>query len=315
MSDVGFIINQRSSRTMSIVADLLAVAKRFAGVRPFLLDGIDGLDRSLAELNRARIDTLILAGGDGTLQAAFTDSINRRRFDHTPGVVALPCGMTNVIAADCGLKGSPVEALDRFLWRRNRGEVAHVSRRLMGVRTAEAAEPIYGFFLGAGLFHTAVQFSRNEIQAKGAKRSLAMALTIPGFIIKSATAKPSDAAPMRAAFTDLSSPFEGEQELSATLMTTLRRLVLGVYPFWGEGAGPLAVTTIGHPMRRLLPAAAHALRGKSAPWMAGAGYQSWRTNALDLDYEGAFVFDGEIFQVERGQRMTVETHYDADFLI
>jgi len=315
MSDVGFIINQRSSRTSSIVDGLLTVAKRFPGVRPFVLDGIAGLDRSLDALNRARIDTLILAGGDGTLQAAFTETINRRRFEHTPGVVALPCGMTNVIAADCGLKGSPVEALDRFLWRRGRGEVSHVARRLMGVRTAENADPVYGFFLGAGLFHTAVNFSRSEIQAKGAKRSLAMALSIPGFIAKAASGEMSGEAPMRARFTDLAAPLSGEQELSATLMTTLRRLVLGVYPFWGAGAAPLAVTTLPHPPRRLIGAAAHALRGKCAPWMTAAGYHSWRTNALDLEFEGSFVFDGEIFAIEPGARMTVETHHDADFLV
>lgn len=316
MSAAGLIINQKSSRSKSILDDLLYVAERFPSVRTIVLDGVEGLDRSLAELNRARIDTLIVAGGDGTLQAAFTDSINMRRFESAPDFVAVPCGMTNVIAADCGLQGAPVGSLDKFLWRRKRGEARRVTRPLMGVRVGENAPAIYGFFLGAGAFHTAVNFSRSAIQKRGAKRSLAVALSVGGSLLKAAFGDTLEEAPLRANLTSQDgAPFTGERELTIAMMTTLRKLVLGIYPFWGEGDAPLAITTIDFPSRNLLKAAPSVLRGKSAPWFHREGYQSWRARRLDVEFEGPFVFDGEIFNVPRGERMTIDTTHSADFLL
>lgn len=315
MSAVGFIINQKSSRASSILDELLYVAKRFPGVRSIVLNGVDGLDRTLMELNRAKIDTLIVAGGDGTVQAAFTDSINMRRFEHSPGMVAVPCGMTNVIAADCGLRGSPVDSLDNFLWRRNRGEVQRVTRPLMGVQLGEKRPAVYGFFLGAGAFYSAVKFSRSSVQAKGAKRSLALALGVGGYIGKVAFSDTPTEAPLTA---DMHSSdgvsFEGPRELSIAMMTTLRRLSLGIYPFWGQGDAPLAVTTIDFPSRKLLRAAPTVLRGKSAPWFKSEGYESWRTHQLEMRFQGPFVFDGEVYSVDPGEVMTVDTTNNAGFL-
>ncbi len=314
MSAVGLIINSRSSRVQSILGDLLHVARQFPNVRTSLLDGIDGLDRSLAEMNRAGVDTVMMAGGDGTIQAAFTDAINMRRFEHSPHYVAVPCGMTNVIAADCGLKGPPIDAVDEFLWRRARGEVRKERRSLMGVRIGEASAPVYGFFLGAGAFTTAVKFSRSEIQSKGAQRSLAMGLSIGGAILNAAFGKAPTEPPLAADIRSIGSPFAGPEPLTMALMTTLRRLVLGVNPFWGEGSGALSVTTIGFPAERMMAAAPSVLRGRSQPWFKAAGYESWRTNALDADFEGTVVFDGEFFTVDKGDRVLIETTHEADFL-
>lgn len=313
MTAIGLIINERSSRVQSILSDLVHVAKQFPSVRASVLNGIEGLDKTLADFNRARVDTVIVAGGDGTIQAAVTAAINRRRFDHTPDYVAVPCGMTNVIAADCGLQGSPIDSLDRFLLRRTRGDVKRVRRPLMGLKIGNR-ESVYGFFLGAGAFYTAVKFSRTEIQAKGAKRSLAMGLTIGGAILNAAFGEKPTTPPLVADIASDNAPFAGPEPLTLALMTTLRTLVLGVYPFWGEGEGGLAVTTIGFPASRMLAAAPAALLGRSAPWFKDAGYQSWRTNSLVARFAGTVVFDGELFEVDPGERMSIETTHDAGFL-
>ncbi|MCB2098736.1 MAG: diacylglycerol kinase family protein [Parvularculaceae bacterium] len=314
MSAVGLIINERSSRVRSILGDLLHVAKQFPNVRPAVLNGVEGLDRALSEMNRANVSTVMMAGGDGTIQAAFTDAINMRRFEHAPRYVAIPCGMTNVIAADCGLKGSPIDSLDQFLWRRRKGDVRQVRRSLMGLRIGARNAPIYGFFLGAGAFTSAVKFSRSEVQAMGAKRSMAMTMTIGGAILNAAFGEKPSEPPFLAELHSPECPTAGRQPMTMALMTTLRRLVLGVNPFWGEGPGPLAVTTIGFPAQRLLGAAPSVLRGKSEPWFEAAGYRSWRTHALDAEFEGTVVFDGEFFEVAKGERVTIETTHDAEFL-
>ncbi len=160
-----------------------------------------------------------------------------------------------------------------------------------------------------------MKFSRTEIQAKGAARSLAMGLTIGGAILNAAFGEKQPAPPLVAEIASEGAPFAGRRPLTLALMTTLKTLVLGVYPFWGEGEGGLAVTTIGFPAQRMLAAAPAALRGRSAPWFRAAGYESWRTNALDADFDGTIVFDGEMFDVAPGERMSIETTHDAGFLI
>jgi hypothetical protein len=314
VSAVGLIINERSSRVADILGDLLHVARQFPNVRVNVLDGVEGLDRALAGLSRARVDTLMVAGGDGTIQAALTDAINMRRFEHSPHYVAVPCGMTNVIAADCGLQGSPIDALDKFLWRRRKGEVTRQKRSVMGVRIGANNAPVYGFFLGAGAFYHAVKFSRAHIQAKGARRSLAVGLSIGSAIFSAAFGEKPKEPPLVADFRAPESPLQGPQPMTLALMTTLRRLLLGVYPFWGTGPGALAVTTVGFPAQRILAAAPAVLRGKTRPWFESAEYRSWRTNSLDAEFAGTFVFDGELFDVAPGERVTIDTGHDADFL-
>ena len=312
MAAVGLIINERSNRVASILGDLLHVARQFE-VRVNVLNGIEGLDRTLADLNRASVDTVMVAGGDGTIQAAFTDAINMRRFEHAPRYVAVPCGMTNVIAADCGLKGAPIDALDQFLWRRKNGDAKRETRSLMGVRIGDKA-PVYGFFLGAGAFYDAAKFARSQIHPKGARRSLAMGLTIGGAILNAAFGDAPAEPPLVADIRSADGPVEGPQPMTMAIMTTLRRLLIGVYPFWGVGPGALAVTTVGFPARKILAAAPSLLRGKSRPWFEGAGYRSWRTDGLDADFAGSILFDGEIYTVKAGDRVTIETAHDAEFL-
>ena len=181
-------------------------------------------------------------------------------------------------------------------------------------RIGERRAPVYGFFLGAGAFTTAVKYSRSEIQAKGAKRSLAMGLTIGGAIVNAAFGERPTEAPLVADLRSQMSPFDGPTPMTLALMTTLRRLVLGVNPFWGDGSGALAVTTIGFPASRMMAAAPSVLRGRSKPWFADAGYRSWRTNALEAEFEGTVVFDGELFTVGQGERVVIETTHDAEFL-
>jgi len=314
MSTVGLIINEKSNRSPSVMDDLLYVARRFRKVRTEVLAGVDGLDRALIGMNDNHVDTLILAGGDGTMQATFTDTINNRRFDCSPRYVALPCGMTNVIANDCGLKGSPASSLDNFLWRREKGNVVPLRRPLLSVRQDEE-DPVYGFFLGAGGFHSAVKFSRSRIQTKGASRTLGLVLSAFGYVLKVAFDPNQTLDTVDIEFLE-EPPAETAQSAMRTLfmMTTLTKLAAGIFPFWGEGDGAMATTVIDYPVRRLLRATQGVMYGKRQPWFEEFGYHSWRGNQLATRLEGPFVFDGEIYKANKGQQTVFETSHNVDFL-
>jgi hypothetical protein len=313
MAAVGLIINERSNRSASVLDEILHVARRFADVRTEVLDGVRGLDRALIGMNRKRVDTLILAGGDGTMQATFTDAINNRRFEHEPRFVALPCGMTNVIANDCGLRGAPAPSLDAFLKRREAGSVVATRRTLLSVAAA-GQDPVHGFFLGAGAFHSAVKFSRERIQSAGAKRSVALALTVGSYILKQA-ANPAAAESIALEFKEgASTGARAREPLTLFLATTLSKLGSGIYPFWGKGEGAIAATTVAHPARRSLRAAPSVLRGKCAPWFEDFGYRSWRAGRMVARFAAPFVFDGEIYRSDGTRDVVFGTTHNVDFL-
>ncbi len=314
MSTASMIINAKSSRNAMLADDLLYVSKRHQDIRPYVLERFEDLDNALDDIGKGNSNTLILAGGDGTMQAAITSSINKRRSPRQPNYVALPCGMTNVIANDCGLQGPPATSLDNFLWRRGRGEVSRVERPLIGMQLSERQDPIYGFFLGAGLFHTAVQFSRQNVQKMGAKRSLAVALSAGGFLLKTAFDNAKGPPPMPTQLRDANGELQ-DHELSMMLMTTLNSLSAGIFPFWAEGEEPMSVMSLPFPRKNLLLAAMTILRGKSQSWFEDAGYHSWKTDEIRMRFDGPVVFDGEIFHTAPDEDLIIKVSEKAAFLV
>ncbi len=312
-SAIGLIINTRSNRNATTFPQLLDVAKRHNSVRPYVLDGIADLPKAVADMARSGVDTVVLGGGDGTMQATLTETFNTRRFDQDPRFVALPCGMTNVIAADCGLQGSPMASLDNFLWRRSRGEVHSVERSMMAVRLSPKHLPTFGFFLGAGHFYTAVKFSREKVQPTGARRSFALQLSVGAYILNVLLKARHDKAPVTADWHDENDQIV-RKDHTILMMTTLHRLADGIYPFWGDHSSPLRMTAIDHPPRKMLAATLPVLRGKGSKWLANAGYLSWSEDVVRIKLSDPFVYDGEIFHPHPDEPLTIDTARRACFL-
>ena len=315
MMTASLIINSKSSRNETLADELLYVSKRHTDIRPYVLDGIDGLDNALDDIEKSKSDTLILCGGDGTLQATITNAINNKRhFGAMSNYVALPCGMTNVIANDCGLQGPPLTSLDNFLWRRGRGEIERVERTVISMQLSERQLPIYGFLLGAGLFHSAVEFSRQKVQSMGAKRTLALGLGSLGFVLKTAFENSGDEPPLPAQIRDANGELH-QHDYSFMVMTTLTKLSAGVFPFWGDDNGPLKITTIDYPRSQLIWATLNVVLGRTPPWLKGAGYNSWSGGELRMRCDAPIVFDGEIYHANPEEDLIFGTSEKAAFLV
>lgn len=314
MAPIGLIINDKSDRSASVIDDILAVAQRHSGIHTAVLDGITGLERALADMNDKGVETLIIGGGDGTLQAAFTDILNNNRFDTLPKFAVLACGMTNVIANDCGFKGPPAQELESFLTRHANGQTKETTRALIRLTIGDQA-PIFGFFLGAAAFYSAVQFSRDKVQARGAKRSLALLATVLGYTWKVAmdTSNTVDCVPLKMEGENVPAPARDATQL-LFMATTLKVLGSGIYPFWGEGNGSMAMTTVEEPGNKLLRAAPFVIRGKSRPWFQDNGYHSWTGEKLVTHFEGPFVFDGEVFETSADQPTVLDCSDSVTFL-
>ena len=98
------------------------------------------------------------------------------------------------------------------------------------------------------------------------------------------------------------------------MASTLEKLVLGIWPFWGEGQG-VRYLDVTSPPKRLVAALPAVMRGRPRPWMPAAGYRSGAAPWLDLAIGQPFVIDGEVFEAGPGGTVRLSAGLDLEFLV
>jgi hypothetical protein len=84
------------------------------------------------------------------------------------------------------------------------------------------------------------------------------------------------------------------------IISSLERLFLGLYPFWGREPGALHCTWIEKPTRRVLRAFPSVMRGKPNRHVSAAnGYFSHNADRIQLWLDGLFTLDGEMYRASR----------------
>jgi diacylglycerol kinase family enzyme len=175
MAGIGIVSNPRSRR--NLVRPRTAEAlRRLLGDAGALHEAAtpEELERALAALRRAGIDTLAVNGGDGTLHVVVT-ALARTWEGPWPRLLPLRGGSMNTVASAHGLRGSPEVALQRLLeLRRAGGDAVTVERDLLQVEAPGQPARI-GFLFGTGL---AVAFLEEWHQRGPATRRSALRLLL-----------------------------------------------------------------------------------------------------------------------------------------
>jgi hypothetical protein len=92
---------------------------------------------------------------------------------------------------------------------------------------------------------------------------------------------------------DLDGVRQSGERYFLVLATTLRRLIFGLMPFWGDGGGQIRYTSVAYPPARLARARLPVLRGRPRPWMRERGYDSRAVDAIAITTRDPLVIDGE----------------------
>ncbi|MEM6439133.1 MAG: diacylglycerol kinase family protein [Pseudomonadota bacterium] len=246
-------------------------------------------EAALAELLAARPDAIAVDGGDGTVGDVLSH-LPELAGGAPPPVAILPRGNTNLIARAAG--GWPgADGLWDLRAALAAGAARPVPRPVLELRR-DGAPVRRGMILGWGAYAEATRIARDEIEARGGGQvALAILRTL-----RRALAGP-EAARLRAGVAaDLAvdgAPAASCPRLLGVVTAIQGRLLRGLEPFWGAGAGPLRWLDVAAPGRRLALAAPFAAIGRPRPWMQRAGYRSGRAARLDIDLATPFVLDGE----------------------
>lgn len=306
---VGVIVNPRSHRNRHSIGALRQAVQAYPDVWYVELDHFRDLGGVLRDFSERRIELVAVSGGDGTVQAVMTHLINDSEFVNMPMMAVLPAGMTNVIAANVGMRGKPVKSLRRLLAAActdgSAGE--RLERPVLSVRRTPAEQPVHGMFLGCAAFYRTVMMTRSRVHTLGAQQGFAAFAGLAMALLRVFLGRVDAHGVFGGERIRLS--FDGEAPREDTyillLATTLDRLILRLMPFWGEGEGAVRHTTITFPPYRPLRAFWPVVTGKPSSWMESHGYRSGRGTGFSFTQSSPYVLDGEIFQPDPGVPVTV----------
>ncbi len=329
MGSLGVITNPRSQKNKRGIEKLDSAVAGLPGARHAVLETVADIPEILADFARREIDTVAVAGGDGTIQAVLTALFGGRPYEQQPRLAVLPCGMTNMIAGDVGLRGSMstgLAKLGRLLQSADEGEIARATakRQILRLENARGSPPQYGMFFGGAAIYRAIIACRSKVHPYKIKADTAAAVTLAGlladWLLRGRGAQQGDAeasaglgrggpgrsGPNRKVFSgdriDVTFDNQPAEHLTSLviLATTLDRLVLGSRPFWDGGDGQLRFTSIAYPPERLLRYAWRVLYGGEDRKLPATSYLSRRANRVSLAMDCPFTLDGELFEPEPG---------------
>jgi diacylglycerol kinase family enzyme len=257
------------------------------------------LPAHLDALRRAGASHLAINGGDGTAQHTLTAMLNGA-WPELPTLAVLPGGTTNMTAHDLnGGKLGLLAALRAFLDAAQRATPA-TPRRILRVQCG-GHDDQYGFCFGLGAIVRGIRYCHERVYRMGLSDELAPGVAMLRAFYGIARREPvfAEGLPVTLHYDncDAEDGSAGEQlDTSFICISTLQRLFLGMTPFWGTGAGDLAMTVVRENPERLLRTLPALLRGRPNRYLTPSnGYTSRRLNSLQIESDGQYMLDGEIF--------------------
>lgn len=316
MLKVGLVSNPRSQQNKRGMPRLQAAADALPDLLHHRLGDVAEIPQVLRDFARHEVGILAVAGGDGTVQAVMTSLLEERPYGARPPLLALlPRGMTNMTAADVGLRGRPGRILQRLTALARNGEIErHLRHRpILRLEGMADAPPQRGMFFGAAGIHQAIEICRRRVHALGIEADWAAGLTIAGLLFGWALGTSRDAVPGETIATAFDGASPSERHELLVLVTTLDRLVVGSRPFWNQDGGPLRYTAIAHPPRRLLWHAPRVLYGGRTRRLP-EGYRSRGAQRIELELREPFTLDGQFYQPDPSRPLRITADDSLSFL-
>lgn len=306
MSRIGIISNPRSHRNLGGLDRLRGLIAGDADVLHVEIEQMSGLPEILAEFSRAEVETVVVNGGDGTIQAVMTALLNGGDAASPPALAVLPAGRTNLIAHNIGLEGRPLEGLARLLARRRGGEpLEGMSRPVLSLDTGDGSAAIHGMFMGSAAFYRGTMMGRDSFHPLGAAGPMVVGLSLALVTLRALLGRPGGILQGDTMTIHPNGGRGAARDYFLVLATTLDSLIMGLTPFWGDGGGPVRLTTVAYPPPRLARALLPLARGRPRPWMAARGYGSRRLERFTMESACPIIFDGQTITPDPAKPVTI----------
>lgn len=257
----------------------------------------DEVGVALDELALGRGEALAVIGGDGTTQAVLTALHSTMPEARWPLLIPLSAGSTNMTALDLGAGGTLAATVAKLRrWRAGEcAEGKRVQRPLLLVERPGHG-PLCGMFFGTATVAEGVRFFRRRLRGRGVASEGTSSLAILRVLFSLARGGPANAGVDRLSCR-VDDGEEFEQQAILGLVTTLHRLLLGMRPYWGCEDAPIHLTLVDRDAKALWRSLWRLGLGRPGRRLTPErGYISRNIHRLEVQFDGPFVVDGELFE-------------------
>ncbi len=241
---------------------------------------------------------LIVNGGDGTLLQVLTFLKKESNLIYTPSLVLLKAGTTSMAFGDVGCKGRLKNVIEKVV-NYSQGitsSLKETTTPVLQMTLPEKNVTVCGMFFGAGAIYNGILYCRQKIHTKGVRGEFGPSVAMVRYIFDWLTTNQMITSTRASIEVDQAPPISGD--FTIITATTLKRLLMGVYPFWGQGRSSenISLTLIKKNAPKATKAFMKILRGKNPAVENDIDcYRSVCPTKTRLMINDGFTLDGELF--------------------
>jgi diacylglycerol kinase (ATP) len=292
------LLNPYSGRIRKRLERIRELAAAMPGAILHESDSLESMNRIIDELAGTGVDHVVIAGGDGTVQAVLDRLYTGKPWSRLPLVSIVPGGTTNMTATDIGSSCNPekcLQQLGRSL--QNALDVRLVTRSILQIRQDQQPD-IHGMFFGTGLIARGSEYFHKHVKKSGLTGESGSALVMLRVLAGLLTGRNAqERTPIRIRLTD-DTGHAREYNCMLLFTSTLDRLLLGLRPYWGGGHGAIHTTCLREHPDRLWRSLLAIVCGRGNSLAENDGYYSRNNSSLELMMDAGFIVDGEFFHCE-----------------
>lgn len=317
MIKIGFLSNPYSQRNKKGLSEAERCLLAKNDVVHGCLEDMADAQQVLRDFARQEVGLLAISGGDGTVQGILTAVYENGPFERPPPLAVLPRGMTNMIAADVGLRRPLQKSLDRLesLARTGALDGTLVSRKLIRLDNINGHPAQYGMFFGGAGIYRAIQACRSQVHRRGLKSEAAASLTMVGLLTGLLLGWPRGGV-ISGDEIEIALDNEPAQRGNylLVLVTTLDRLLLRSKPFWNQSGASLRYSSVAYPPSRLGRYLFQILYGGAERNLPPESYRSRGAERISLQMSCPFTLDGQLFTPEPDRPVVLTGGETAQFV-
>ena len=292
------LLNPHGGRIRKRLGRIRELAAAIPGAIVHETDNLADMNRTIDELAESGVDHLVIAGGDGTVQAVLNRLFTGKPWSRLPLVSIVPGGTTNMTASDLGTSSNPEKCLQQLArCLMNDLDVRLVTRSVLQIRQDQQPD-IHGMFFGTGLIARGSEYFHRHVKKSGLTGESGSALVMLRMLTGLLTGRNAEErAPVRIRLTD-DTGHTRDYNCMLMFTSTLDRLLLGLRPYWGGGNGAIHTTSLREHPHRLWRSLLTIVCGRGNSLDENNGYYSRNNSTIELLMDASFIVDGEFFVCE-----------------
>ncbi len=319
VADIVAISNPRSGRNKRGGFKTFAkILEQYPAIEHIVTNHENNLLDALDVCRQNNVKIIIVNGGDGTLLQVLTYLKLKEHQNYTPSLVLLKAGTTSMAFGDVGCKGKLKHVIESIIHyaKGDLGLLKETLRPALQMTLPEKNINVCGMFFGAGAIYNGILYCRQNIHTKGLRGELGPSMAMIRYIFDWLTVNKMTTSTYAGIQTDENSEIKGD--FAIITATTLNRLLMGVFPFWGTGRSNnnISLTLIKKNAPKATKALTKILRGVAPDVEKHADfYHSICPQKTILNIQDGFTLDGELFG-EQGisTKVILQSAGDVKFL-